>query len=330
MPVARDPAFLEEAGAWISGHVDVTGEIEEPRAAPWSVVLRVPTGDGRVWFKVSPDERFEASLTEHLAGADPGLLPELIAIDAERGWLLMRDGGTRLRDAAESIGDWEAILPRYAELQLAVAPAAPELLGLGVPDERPVGLAGRLERLLANDALTMLGRPDGLTDRERDRLVAHLPEIAAMGAELSASGIPDSIQHDDLHGGAVLVDDARHHRVIDWGDACVSHPFHTLTVLLRASAYFMELEPGGPEILRLRDAYLEPFQTYGSRDELIGWADVAYRTGTIARSLAWSRGLLDVADLDDLPPERREGLDTIPYGLQRFLERGPLGSWRWD
>jgi hypothetical protein len=27
---------------------------------------------------------------------------------------------------------------------------------------------------------------------------------------------------------------------------------------------------------------------------------------------------------------RRPDVEAIPYGLQRFLENGPIGSWRWD
>jgi hypothetical protein len=281
---------------------------------------------GTAWFKaVSAEDRFEAPLTERLARLDPGFLPEPIAIDAERGWLLLRDGGVRLREHGESVEDWEAILPRYAELQLAAAPRADELLSLGVPDERLAGLPDRLERLLDDEDYLLLNRPDGMSSEERDRLRAQRPTIVALCEELAGTGIPETVQHDDLHGGAVLVDPARRHRVIDWGDACISHPFHTLTVLLRATAYQRAFEPGGPEILRMRDAYLEPFGRFGSRGELVAWADLAYRTGTLARSLAWHRGMQSWT-----PEERAEEVDTIPYGLQRFLEHGPLGTWRWD
>jgi hypothetical protein len=51
----------------------------------------------------------------------------------------------------------------------------------------------------------------------------------------------------------------------DWGDSCVSHPFHSLTVALRAIAWKLNLPPGGTELQRLRDAYLEPF---GRRAEI--------------------------------------------------------------
>ena len=44
-------------------------------------------------------------------------------------------------------------------------------------------------------------------------------------------GIPETIQHDDLHDGQIFVRDDRY-LLLDWGDACVSHPFFTLAVTL--------------------------------------------------------------------------------------------------
>ena len=74
----------------------------------------------------------------------------------------------------------------------------------------------------------------------------------------------------------------------------------------------------------MRDAYVESFTAFGTRQELTEAADLAYRTGTIARSLAWYRAVAALP-LD----ARAEDLDTIPYGLQRYLEGGPMGAWRW-
>ena len=51
----------------------------------------------------------------------------------------------------------------------------------------------------------------------------------------------------------------------------------------------MGARPGGPDVLRLRDAYLEPFSAYGSHDELVEAADLAHFTGTASRSLNWYR-----------------------------------------
>ncbi len=70
-----------------------------------------------------------------------------------------------------------------------------------------------------------------------------MPELRALVDELEAFGIPETIQHDDLHDGQVFVKDGRY-LLQDWGDSCISHPFHTLTVTLRALAWRWKIEPG--------------------------------------------------------------------------------------
>ena len=59
-------------------------------------------------------------------------------------------------------------------------------------------------------------------------LVAWVREACA---ELGAAGIPETIQHDDLHDAQVFVRDDRY-LLLDWGDACISHPFFSLAVTL--------------------------------------------------------------------------------------------------
>ena len=273
------PEWLSEATAWIRARADVAGDIEQPHVRPWSTVLRVPTTDGDLYFKaVSAVHLFEAALTGLLAELQPGRVTEVVAMDAKRGWMLMRDGGTRLRELVATRADlhhWERLLPGYAQLQIEMAPHAARLLGLGVPDERLAVLPEHFRELLAT-------HPKGLTREEHQRLVDAAPRVDDMCRELAAYGIPETIQHDDLHDGQVFVSSGRY-RIFDWGDSCVSHPFHSLTVILRMIAWQRDLEPGGRELQRLRDAYLEPF------GHLQAAAELAYRTGTIARSLAWHR-----------------------------------------
>ena len=106
----------------------------------------------------------------------------------------------------------------------------------------------------------------------------------------------------------------------DWGDSCVSHPFHSLVVCLRAIAHKFGLPPGGAELLRLRDAYLEPF---GPPAELAEAAELAYFTGTAQRAVNWYRCVYT------RDPEYRPGdEDAVTYGLRRLLDIGPIGSWR--
>jgi hypothetical protein len=312
--------WRDEAETWIRERARVTGQIEQPHVYPWSTVLRVPTADGDLWFKATTPEvhGFEPALTALLSEAFPDRTTELRAIDSERGWMLMRDAGTRLRELMTSAGDlhhWEAILPRYAEIQIALAPRIDELLALGVPDERLGGLADKVEALLENKSALLLDEPDGLTSEGREQLRSRLPELRALVGELETFGIPETIQHDDFHDGQVFVRDGRY-LLLDWGDSCVSHPFHTLTVTLRAIGWRHALEPGSETLLRLRDAYLEP---YGAPSTA---ADLAYRTGTLGRALAWHRYV-------QARPEdaTRDDAESVPYGLRLYLENGPIGTW---
>jgi hypothetical protein len=308
------PAWLAEASAWIRARVEVTGEIEQPHVRWWSTVLRVPTADGDLFFKaVAPVHRFEAALTARLAELQPGRVTEVVDADPERGWFLMRDAGTRLRELVETRDDlhhWERALPEYARLQIEVAPHADEFLALGVTDERLAVLPERLRELLAT-------RPPGLTDEEHRQALAAVPRFEEMCRALADDGLPETIQHDDLHDGQVFVCDGRY-LVFDWGDSSVSHPLLSLTVTLRSIAWRLDLEPGGPELRRLRDIYLEPF----GRDPEI--ADIAYRVGTVARGIAWDRMVSarepEFVDEDDLT--------ALAYGIKLFLAGGPIGTWQ--
>jgi hypothetical protein len=317
-----DPTFLDQAEAWIRAQVPVRGRIDQVHVQWWSTVLRIPTADGPLWFKaVAPEATFEVSLTAFLADRRPDLLPALVAADPAVGWMILSHGGVRLRDANETVEDWEAILPRYAELQIGLAADVERLVAMGVPVEDLGSLPDRVEHLLAGEEFLMLDQPDGLSSADRGRLQGLASAIRALCVELASFGIPETIQHDDLHGGAVLVKDGQH-RIFDWGDTCLSHPFHSLTVLLRATAWKLGLEPGGPELLRMRDAYLEPFTALGSRADVLAAAAIAYRTGTLGRALAWRRYLAA------RPPDAwDDDLEAIPYGLARFLENGPIGTW---
>ncbi|HYX75695.1 MAG TPA: phosphotransferase [Gaiellaceae bacterium] len=308
-----EPAWLARAEAWIHERVAVTGELDQFHVRWWSTVIRVPTRDEDLYFKaVAPGFEFEPALTVRLYELAPDRVTPVVDADLELGWMLMRDAGTRLRELVLTPADlrhWELALPRYAELQIAAMPIADELLGLGVPDARLEVLPDQLRTVLAEPVR-------GLTTAEQEQVLAALPELESLCRELAAYGIAETIQHDDLHDGQVFFARGRY-LFFDWGDSCISHPFHSLTVNLRAAAAKLDLEPGGAEVRRLRDAYLEPF------GDLREAADLAYRTGTVGRALAWDRFVR--SGFGHLEPD--DDLATA-YGLKLFLANGPIGTWR--
>jgi aminoglycoside phosphotransferase (APT) family kinase protein len=126
-------------------------------------------------------------------------------------------------------------------------------------------------------------------------------ELATIGAE--------TIQHDDLHDGNVHRPDAGY-RILDWGDAGVSHPFATLLVTERSVAARFGLEVGMPELARLRAAYLEPWTDVASSSVLRHAAELAIWVGLISRALTW-RDALSVANDDELAEWEGYPADTL-------------------
>lgn len=252
-----DPDWLAEAHAWIAAHVPPAGEIEQPHVRPWSTVLRAPTADGPVWFKANgPEQRFEAALVGVLAAERPDAVPPLLAVDAARGWMLMADAGERLREIVareRSMARWLEILPLLAGVQVDLAPRADELVALGVPDLRLAVLPAKFEAFL-DDVGPTLG-DEALVERA----LAKVPWVYEACEELASHGIPETIQHDDFHDGQVFVKDGRY-LLLDWGDACVSHPFFTLSVTLQGFlSWGLDDVEGSEPVEPYAAAYAEPF-----------------------------------------------------------------------
>ena len=110
---------ITDAEAWIRDHVAVDGVPVVVHERPWSTVMRVPLPDGSAaWFKACAQvQAFEPALTTALSRRWPDVMPEVIAEDLERGWLLMCDAGTRISELDNPPALWMRLLPRYAELQ---------------------------------------------------------------------------------------------------------------------------------------------------------------------------------------------------------------------
>ena len=221
---------------------------------------------------------FEARLVEVLARRRPELVTEVVAAD-EDGRMLMRDAGPQLYAVLERDLDvryWEKALPLYAELQIALMTDAREMLAAGAFDRRTSVLARIYDELLAEPA-------EGLSAEEYERLRLLEPEVRRVAKELAAGPVDETINNDDFTDGSIHMDGGRY-RFLDWGDACVSHPFFTATVTLRVIERRHGLPPRSSGIERVRDAYLEPFTRFASRTELTPLFDDARRFGQICRA----------------------------------------------
>jgi hypothetical protein len=232
-----------------------------------------------MFFKESePSLAHEVRLIEILARRRPELVTE-VAVSGERGRMLMPDAGEQLSVILERELDlryWEEALPLYAGLQIEAAQDAGELVAAGAFDRRSAALPALYERLVAEPA-------NGLTAEEYEQLRALVPEVARAAEELASRRVPETINNDDFTHGSIFVRDGAY-RFLDWGDACVSHPFITLTVTLRVVELVHGLPPRSPEIDRVRDAYLEPFTAFEPRETLVELAATARRFGQVCRA----------------------------------------------
>jgi hypothetical protein len=292
---------------WIRTHVEPAGAIEVAHERPWATVLRAPLADGVAWFKAcGPVQAFEPRLTAGLFARWPDRVAEVLGHDEERAWLLLRDAGTPLRDSGNPPEAWLEILPRYAELQRGEAAQADEHVAHGVPDLRVARLPERYDVLLRHEL--------PLESGELHRLRDFAPRFAELCDELAAHGVPETIQHDDLHMANVYARDGRL-RVLDWGDSSVSHPFASLVVTYRFLEELNGLPPTDPWFARLRDAYLEPWGEPAGRA-----FDLAIDVGKFAHACAWAR------QRDHLPEEARPDFDVwFRVVLRRALAAGGRG-----
>ena len=295
----------------------LAGPISPVQQRAWSAVLRVPAAEGSLYFKASaPVLGHEPGLLQALTRWYPDVLPEVLAAEPAQGWLLMRDGGVTLCSLVKSMTDldhWRAILPLYARLQQAMIPYAGDLLELGVLDRRLCSLPEQVDRLLEDRAALLIDQPDGLTSAEYERLRVLLPEYAAMCKRLADYGIPETLHHEDFHDANIFVNNGRY-TFADWGESGVAHPFFTLLVTLRSIACRLDLASDGPEMLALRDVYLEAWPNYGSLADLRTAADLAARVAMPARALTWYRVLAAVPET-----QRLEDASAVPGWLQEFL-----------
>ena len=238
---------------------------------------------------------YESALTQKLAGWFPDCMPELVAVDTARGWMLMRDGGEPLRASIRPMQDitpWEPVITRYAELQIGLTEHVSEILALGIPDHRLAILPAMFTQLLADEESLMINQEKVLTSAEWGQLKGMTSRFEQICANLADFGIPESLNHGDFHDGNVLLRNGRI-TFFDWGDASVSHPFVTLRTFFVSIENSLKLDDYAftPEMAELLDLYLRPWQRFASREALLSGYLLSKPVASIAKALAWHQSI---------------------------------------
>ena len=289
------PSWLEQASQWIDHILDQqgikrVGAIAQPRIRAWSTILQIPTNIGDLYFKaVIPDLAYEAALTKGLFRWFPDCIPQILAIDSEKGWLLMVDGGIKLRDVLKTIDDiqhWEALLPSYAKLQQESAQYVDELLGMGVCDHRLATLPTQFQALLDDEDAIGLNHVNGLALDEYQQLQNCFNCVVRMCEQLATFGIPETLHHGDLHDGNVFILNGCY-RFFDWGDSSISHPFFSLHSTYDSLKRQFDLKTDAVWFNRLKSSYLKAWTDDEPTEHLESAFDLAQQLAPIPAALRW-------------------------------------------
>lgn len=270
------------------------GTLEHVHAAPWSIVLRLPVEGGSVYFKEpAPVIRHEAGVSALLARLQPGRVLPVLAVDAERGWMLMPDAGPVLRSVVRADRDlthWDRVLRQYAELQIDLVGHVDELLAAGVPDRPLQRFPDLLAGVLDDVPSLLIGEEKGLRRDEYERAVALIPTVHDLSNGLASFGIPPSIHHGDLHDGNVFHHGKRY-LIFDWSECVITHPFVSLRTAAVSVGISFELEDSpamNTEVaMRLWEEYGPAWEAFGAPGELRAAYDLARRLWAIPTLLSW-------------------------------------------
>ena len=271
----------------------VTGPLAQVRAWELSCVLRAPTATGDVWFKVNatlPLFVNEGVVLETLSELFGDRVPVPLAVDPERGWIVLDDVGPEV--------GWEAplevveeVASSFARLQVEAAGQTGRLLAAGCNDRRLGRLAAQAEAWLPD--LEATGDLPGIDDAtwlsgdEQAALRAAVPQLRACCQELAGFAVPPSLVHGDLHLGNVARGPGGY-RFFDWTDACVAHPFLDLATIRRGTSYAEESDQRERELReRLVAAYLPEWAAFEPPERLARAVRLAAPLGALHQAVSY-------------------------------------------
>jgi hypothetical protein len=280
---------------WLAAEMErlgrpLTGPVQQVRVWELSCVVRAPTTAGDVWFKTSiaaPLFVNEGVVMRALAGLFPDHVPAPLAVEPERGWMVLADFGTRVGWDA-SLEAVEAVAQTFAGMQVEAAGHLDRLLAAGCRDRRLDRLAARAEAWLpevgADGSLPAMDAATWLTGDEAAALAAAVPRIHAACEELAALAVPSSLVHGDLHL-ANVAEGPRGPLLFDWTDACVAHPFLDLATIRRGTG---EVDVAEDELrARLRVAYLPAWSSFEPPERLARAWELAVPLGALHQAISY-------------------------------------------
>jgi hypothetical protein len=306
------PGWLSQASTWMSEQMRLAGypdPVSPQIHQVWgiSVVLSASSASGTAYLKCSGDRfRTEPAVTRALSEHSPGLLPQVLATEPERGWMLMRDmGGKPLGEHPQAL--WGQGLDALQQLQHQWLGRTQELLELGAEDRPLTTLTSWVEG--TTDDADLMGR---LSPDEQRAWSKVLPAMVESCRQLDRLGPGSSLVHGDFHPWNAVVTDGGV-CVFDWTDASVAHPFlDAVTFIGRSDDVQVRQE--------LMRRYLTTWDSQLDRDGLSELTRLALVVGALHQVHTYSQ-LIPTLMPEDVGQLRDGDIDWIRRAM-RFADEG--------
>lgn len=311
-PPWAQPGWFQSASDWMRDQLTarnyvLTGATEQVKSWGISCLLKVPTGQGDIYFKVAsalPLFGNEPQVLQALAQRYPDRVPAPIAIEPEQRWMLMQDFGAELRDMP-TLERWETAILRFGTLQIQAVSDVEDLLAAGCLDRRLNILAQQIDPLVNDEQITAL-----LSADEMSQLRALAPRLKTLCGELAGYHVPYSLNHGDLHSGNITGENLL---FFDWTDACIAHPFLDLSTIVDDVE---ESLTGGRE--QVVDIYLNLWTAYEPLDRLRVMWKLAEPLGALHQAVSYQH-ILAALELSSRP----ELSDGVRHWLGRVIQTMP-------
>ena len=225
----------------------------------WSIssVWRVTSAGTRLYFKASP--RYfasEVAVTLDVANRFPNASPSIVAAQPENGWMLMQDLGDVTLGTTDGAEMWHDTMKTIAIVQRGYIGRFREMERLGLERRTTEAIVETLANWTDDPASVEIRLFGEENEAALRRLEPSVGRIESMARSLRELRVPPTLEHGDLDATNVFIRNGSP-VLMDWSDACISHPFFTPLTPAQARRY--------PEFV---DTYLREWTDYATVEEL--------------------------------------------------------------
>ena len=286
VPWDSPTAWHRRARSWIEANLPQPEDGRPWRIAQirsWSIssVSRISSGGRRLYFKASP--RYfdtEVAVTLDVSNRFPEASPEILSAQSEQGWMLMNDLGDVTLAKADRVELWHDTMRTIAKVQHEYAGCTPELERMGVERRSVRAIVETLTDWTQDSSRAGLRLYQPEAEVQLRRLETILGDLVAMADSLDSIGLPHTLEHGDLDSTNIFIRKGIP-VLMDWSDACISHPFFTPLTPAQARR--------NPEIV---GTYLHEWSGYGSTESLRSGFEIAKLMAALESAFHYHRNIV--------------------------------------